>query len=144
MLWYGFPWPWIHACSAKVSTYPEPLLHIVDHHMLCVFPHTIEQDSQPTTTLSGKQVIPYRTRGGTCSHVVSTSKIQSLADSSMTNHITWRNLTVPTIPTYAQTTTSNLTTVNSHLDGWKTNLSHKDTSHTQHHKDGRLVRLSWL
>jgi hypothetical protein len=33
----------------------------------------------------------------------------------------------------AQTTTSILTTVKSHLNGWKT-ISHKDTSQTQHHK----------
>jgi hypothetical protein len=34
------------------------------------------------------------------------------------------NLTISTILILAQTTTSNLTTVNSHLDGWKTKLSH--------------------
>jgi hypothetical protein len=33
----------------------------------------------------------------------------------------------------AQTTTSVLTTVKSHLDGWET-ISHKETSQTQHHK----------
>jgi hypothetical protein len=46
--------------------------------------------------------------------------IQSLADSSMTNHSTLRIPTVSTIPNLAQTTTSNLTTITSHHDGWKT------------------------
>jgi hypothetical protein len=39
----------------------------------------------------------------------------------MTNHITWQIPTVFTIPNLAQTTTSNLTTVTSHHDGWNTN-----------------------
>jgi hypothetical protein len=49
--------------------------------------------------LISKQVIPYRTCGGTCCPRVSTPKIQSLANSSMTNHIAWWNPTVYTIPT---------------------------------------------
>jgi hypothetical protein len=88
MLRYGFPWPWVPACSAKVSSYLEPLLHLVDQIMFCVFPHTTEQDSQPTISMFGKQAIPYRTRGGTYCHGVSTPKIRSLDDSSMTIHIT--------------------------------------------------------
>jgi hypothetical protein len=39
----------------------------------------------------------------------------------MTNHITWQNPTVSTIPTHAQTTASILTMVTSDYDGWKTN-----------------------
>jgi hypothetical protein len=46
---------------------------------------------------------------------------QSLADSSMTNHITRWIPTVSTIPNLAQTTASNLTMVTSLSDGWKTN-----------------------
>jgi hypothetical protein len=46
-----------------------------------------------------KQAIPYWTRGGTCYPGVSTPKIRSLADSSMTNHITWWNPTISTILT---------------------------------------------
>jgi hypothetical protein len=38
--------------------------------------------------LISKQVIPNRTRGGTYYPGVSTPKIQPLADSSMTSHIT--------------------------------------------------------
>jgi hypothetical protein len=43
-------------------------------------------------------------------------------------------LTITTIPTFAHTTASILTIVNSHLDGWETKLSHKYTTHTQHQK----------
>jgi hypothetical protein len=62
-------------------------------------PHSIEHDTQPIAYLISKQAVPYQTRGGTCCHVVSTPKICSLADSSMTSHITWQNPTVSTIPT---------------------------------------------
>jgi hypothetical protein len=62
-------------------------------------PHSIEHDTQPIAYLISKQVIPYRTRGGTCCPGVSTPKIRSLADSSMTSHITWRNSTVSTVST---------------------------------------------
>jgi hypothetical protein len=51
-------------------------------------PHSIEHDTQPTTYLISKQTVSYQTRGGTCCPGVSTSKIQSLADSSMISHIT--------------------------------------------------------
>jgi hypothetical protein len=56
-------------------------------------------DTQPIVFLISKQAIPYRTCGGICCPVVSTPKIRYLADSSMTNHITWLNPTVSTIPT---------------------------------------------
>jgi hypothetical protein len=110
-------------------------------------PHTIEQDSQPTTSLISKQVVPYRTRGGTYCLVVSTPKTQSLADLSMTNHITWRNPAVSIIPTHAQSTASILTTVISHHDGWKTKTLNNNTSQTQHHKDGKTcttLMTTWL
>jgi hypothetical protein len=48
--------------------------------------HSSEQGTLPTTTLISKQVVPYRTRGGTYYLGVSTPKTRSLADSSMTNH----------------------------------------------------------
>jgi hypothetical protein len=86
-------------------------------------PHSTEHDTRPITYLVSKQVVPYWTHGGTCCPGASTPKIRSLADPSMTSHITWQNPTVSTIPTL----------VNSHLDGWET-ISHKDTSQTQHHK----------
>jgi hypothetical protein len=95
--------------------------------------HWSEQGTLPTTSLISKQVVPYRTRGGTCYPRVSTPMTRSLVDSSMTNHITWRISTVSTIPNLAQTTTSNLTVVTSHHDRWKTNTL--NTSQTQYHKD---------
>jgi hypothetical protein len=68
-------------------------------HKVWGHPHSTEHDTQPILYLISKQVIPYRTHGGTYYPGVSTHKIQSLADSSMTNHITWRNWTVSTITT---------------------------------------------
>jgi hypothetical protein len=70
------------ACSAKVSLDLRPLLHIVDQIMFCVFPHAMEKDSKPTTSLISMQVVPYRTHGGTCYPVVFTPMIWSLAGSS--------------------------------------------------------------
>jgi hypothetical protein len=49
--------------------------------------------------------------------------------------------TFPTILNLAQTTTSNLTMVNSHHDGWKTKtLNTKPQAKLNIIKDGRLVR----
>jgi hypothetical protein len=50
------------------------------------FPHSTEQDTLPIVFLISRQVIPYRTCGGTCCSGVSTPKIQSLAESSTTCH----------------------------------------------------------
>jgi hypothetical protein len=83
--------------------------------------HSFEEGTLRTASLISKQVVPYRTHGGTCYPRVSTPTTRSLADLSMTNHITWRIPTISTIPNLAQTTASNLTTVTSHHDGWKTN-----------------------
>jgi hypothetical protein len=99
MLCYGFPQPRVPACNAKVSSWLEPLLHLVDQITFSVFPHTTEQDSQPTSSLISKQVVPYRTHGDTYCPGVSTPKTRSLVDSSMTNHITWQVPSVSTIPT---------------------------------------------
>jgi hypothetical protein len=91
-------------------------------------PHSTEHDTQPIAYLISKQAVPYWTHGGTCCPRVSTPMTRSLANLSMTNHITWWILTASTIPNLAQTTTSNLTTVTSHHDRWKTytlNTRHK-------------------
>jgi hypothetical protein len=77
MLCYGFPWPWVPTCNAKVSSYLEPLLQLVDQITFYIFSHTTEQDLQPTTALISKQAIPYQTRGGTCCPGVSTDGFQS-------------------------------------------------------------------
>jgi hypothetical protein len=135
MLCYGSPVTQVPACSAKVSSWLKPLLHLVDQNTSCTFPHTSEQDSQPTASLISKQAIPYRTRGGTYCPKVSTPKTQSLADLSMPTHYTWWNPTVSTIPILAQT------------DGWKTKTLNNNTSRTQHHKDGKTcmtLMTIWL
>jgi hypothetical protein len=46
------------------------------------------QDKLTRAFLISQQAIPYQTRGGTCCPGVSTPKIRSLANSSMTSHIT--------------------------------------------------------
>jgi hypothetical protein len=68
-----------------------------DHKVWC-HPHSIEHDTQPIVFLISKQAVPYRTHGDTCCPRVSTTKIQSLPDLSMTSHITWQNPTFSTIP----------------------------------------------
>jgi hypothetical protein len=83
--------------------------------------HSSEQGTLHTAALISKQAIPYRTCGGTYCPGVSTPMTRSLADSSMTYHLTWRIPTVSIIPNHAQTTASNLTTVTSHHDGCETN-----------------------
>jgi hypothetical protein len=92
------------ACSAKVSHTKRLLLHHVVQavhkidHKEGSHPHSTEHNTQPTTYLISKQAVPYRTCGGSCCPGGSTPNIRSLADSSMTNHITWRNPTVSTLP----------------------------------------------
>jgi hypothetical protein len=61
-------------------------------------PH-FRQDKLTRAFLISQQAVPYRTRGGTCSPGGSTPETRSLADSSMTSHITWRNPTVSTSST---------------------------------------------
>jgi hypothetical protein len=46
----------------------------------------IQQDKFTRAFLISQQAVPYRTRGDTCCHRVSTTKIQSLADLSTTCH----------------------------------------------------------
>jgi hypothetical protein len=142
MLCYGFPVTQVPACSVKVSSWLEPLLHLVDQITSCVFPHTSEQYSQPTASLISQQVISYRTCGGTCCPRVSTPNTRSLADSSMTTHNTWQNPTISTIPNIAQTTA-----LNPH-DGHLTSRWMEDQHSTQAKlniiKMERLVRQSRL
>jgi hypothetical protein len=93
------------ACSAEVSRTPWLLLHHVVQavHIEChtdrSHPDSTGQDTQPISYLISKQVIPYQTRGGTRCPRVSTPMIRSLADLSMTSHITWWNPIASTIPT---------------------------------------------
>jgi hypothetical protein len=94
-------------------------------------PHSTEQDTQPIAFLISKKAIPYQTCGGTCCLGVSTPKIRSLVDLSTTchdgiNHLHHSN--------HCSKQSIDPHRVNSHLNGWKTQHSHKDTSQTQHHK----------
>jgi hypothetical protein len=147
MLCYGFTVTRVPASNAKVFSWLEPLLHLVDQITSDVFSYTTEQDSQPIAALISKQVIPYRTRGDTCCPRLSTPKIWCLADSSMTIHNIWGNPTISTISTHAQTTTSILTMVTSHHDGRKTKTLNNNTRQTQHHKDKNTcmtLMTTWL
>jgi hypothetical protein len=69
----------------------------INHKVWC-HPHSTEHDTQLIAYLSSKQAVLYQTHGGICCPGVSTPKIRSLTDSSMTSHITWQNPTVSTIP----------------------------------------------
>jgi hypothetical protein len=93
---------------------------------------------------SSKQVVPYRTCGGTYCPGLSTPMTQSLADLGMTNHITWRIPTVSTVANLAQTTALNLTTVTSHHNGWKTNALNIPWVELNIIKMDRLTRHSRL
>jgi hypothetical protein len=96
--------------------------------------HSSEQGTLPTASLISKQVVPYRTCGGTCCPMVSTPKTQSSIDSSMTNHKLWRSQLSPPFQTLhhdghrASPRSPHITT-----DGRPT-LSTLNTSQTQHHK----------
>jgi hypothetical protein len=144
MLCYNFHLPRVPVCSANVSSWLEPLLHLVHQITSYVFPHTTKQDSLPTASLISRQAVPYRTRGGTCCPGVFTPKTRSSVGLS---HITWQNPAVSTITTHVQTTASILTTVTSHFDGWKTESQNNNTSQTQHNKDGKTctkIMTAWL
>jgi hypothetical protein len=78
------------ACSAQVSwvdtRYHGPSCTMWAWVESQANPHSAEQDTLPIVFLISKQAAPYRTRGGTCCPLVSTPKIQCLADSSTTCH----------------------------------------------------------
>jgi hypothetical protein len=107
LLW--FPEQRVLACGAKNSHTNVPSYtmwfrqftkHVTkyDHKVWC-HPHSTEHDTQPIAYLISKQAVPYRTRGSRCCPGVFTPRIQSLADSSMTNHFTRWIPTISTIPT---------------------------------------------
>jgi hypothetical protein len=107
-------------------------------------PHSTEYDTQPIAYLISKQVVPYRTRGGTCCPGGSTPKIRSLADSSMTSHITWRNPTVSTSPTLLKPQhRSSPWSSHISMDGRPNTLT-KTQAKLNITMMERLVRLSWL
>jgi hypothetical protein len=135
----------VPACSAKVSRTNTPSCTMwfrqITKYVTCMtpkndaHPHSSKQDTQPITFLISRQVIPYRTRGGTCCPGLSTPKIQSLADSSTTCHDGISHL-------HHFNSCSNHSidphTVNSHLDGWRTTTlskRHKTNSISQRMED---------
>jgi hypothetical protein len=95
-------------------------------------PHSTEHDTQPIAYLISKLAVPYRTCGGTCCPGVSTPKTRSLADSSMTSHITWRNATISTIPTLLKPQHRSSPGSNHISTDGRPSLT--DTSQTLHHK----------
>jgi hypothetical protein len=99
--------------------------------------HSYEQGALPIASLISKQVISYRTCDGTCYPVVSTSKTQSLADSSITNHEPWRSQPSPPFqtllkPQHRTSPRSPHITTNG-----RPTLSTLNINQTQHHKDGK-------
>jgi hypothetical protein len=99
--------------------------------------HSSEQGTLPTTFLISKQVIPYRTRGGTYCPGVSTPKTRSLVDSSMTNHKPWRLQPSPLFQTLLKLQ-HQISPRSPHITTDKRlTLSTLNTSQTQHHKDGK-------
>jgi hypothetical protein len=108
--------------------------------------HSSEQGTLSTASLISKQAIPCRACGGTCCPGVSTPKTQSLADSSMTIHITWRNPIVSTIPTSLKPQhRSSPRSPHITMDGRPT--PNINTSQTQHHEDGKTcvtLMTGWL
>jgi hypothetical protein len=69
-----------------VHSTTAPLAQCEHRRVTTPISYSSEQVSLPTVSLISKQVVPYRTRGGTCCPGVSTPKARSLADSSITNH----------------------------------------------------------
>jgi hypothetical protein len=108
--------------------------------------HSSEQGTLPTASLISKQAAPYWTRGDTYCPRVSTPMTQSLADLSMTIHITWGiqlSRPIPTLlkpqhrssPRSPHITTDGILTLNN------------NTSQTQHHEDGKTcmtLMIAWL
>jgi hypothetical protein len=108
--------------------------------------HSSEQDTHPTTSLISKQVIPYQTRGDICCLGVSTPKTRSLANSSMTIHITWQNPTVSTISILLKPQHRSSSRSPHIMTDGRPTLSN-DTSQTQYHEDGKTcmtLMTAWL
>jgi hypothetical protein len=107
-----------------------------------VNPHSTEQDTEHITFLISKQVVLYRTCGGTCCIGVSTTKIQSLADSSTAchdgiNHLHHSN--------HCSNHIIDPHMVSSHLNGWKTTtLSQRYKPDSTSQRMERLVQFSRL
>jgi hypothetical protein len=153
MLCYGFPHTEAPLAMLRFPTHSGPFCTMWFReftkkvtqigHTDRSHPHSTEHDTQPIAYLISKQAVPYRTRGGTCYPGGSTPKIRSLADSSMTSHITWRNSTVSTSPTlFKPQHRSSPRSSHISTDG-RPSLT-KTQAKLNITKMERLVRLSWL
>jgi hypothetical protein len=129
LLWFPRKGP---TCSAKDSR-QRPLLHHVglgENNM--PIPHSINQGKLHIVFLISKQVVPYWTCGETCCPGVSTHKIRSLVD--LSNHVPWRYQPSPPFqPLLKPQHLSSPRSTHISTNG-RPQLSHKDTSHTQHQK----------
>jgi hypothetical protein len=136
---------WYHS-SAKVSwggmSYHGPSCTMWAWASDHAISHSSKQGTLPTATLISKQVIPYRTHGGTCCPRGSTPKNQSLADSSRTNHKLWRSQPSPLFQTLLKPqhrTSSRSPHIT--MDRRPT-LSKLNTRQTQYHKDGKTWTMT--
>jgi hypothetical protein len=116
----------ISACSAKVfhTNVPSCTMWFRQITKYGDNSNSIEQDTLPIVFIISRQVILYRTRGGTCCTMVSTPKIRSLPDSSTTRH----------------------DDIN-HLDRWRTTTLSQRHKPTQYHKGWKTCTThmtAWL
>jgi hypothetical protein len=149
LLW--FPEQNILICSAKVSRTIVPSCTMwsrqftkYDERYVTKYDaiaHSTKQDTQPIAFLISRQVIPYRTCGGTYCPMGSTPKIQWLADSSTTCHDSINHLH------HCSNHNIDPHTANSHLEEWKTTtLSpwHKPAQHHKGWKTSMTHMTAWL
>jgi hypothetical protein len=106
--------------------------------------HSSKQGTLPIVPQISRQAIQYRTRGCTLCPGMSTPKTQSLSDWSMTNHITWRNPTVTTIPTLLKPWHWSLPRSPHIMTDGRPKLSTITQAKLNIIKMERLVRHSWL
>jgi hypothetical protein len=151
LLW--FPEEMVPACCAMVSRTNVPSCTMwfrkftkyvtkTDHKVWC-HPHSTEHDTQPIAYLISKQAVPCRTCGGTCCPGVSIPKIHSLANLSMTDHITdGIQPSPPFWPCSNHCIDPHHSQITSRQMGDHLSQRHKPNSSSQRMEG--LVRLSWL
>jgi hypothetical protein len=107
-------------------------------------PHSIEHDTQSIAYLISKQAVSYQTRGGTCCPRVTTPKIWSLADLSMTCHITWQNPTISTIPTLLKSQHQSSPWSNHISTDGRLSLKKTQAKLTKDGKTSTTLMIAWL
>jgi hypothetical protein len=132
-----FPKQTVPACSAKVSHTNVPSCTMRERCFTKyvtkydVISHPTEQDTLPVVFLISRQVILYRTCGGTCCPRVCTPMIQSLADLSTTCH---DGINYLHHSNHCSNHNIDPHTVNSHLNRWETTTLSQRHNPTPHHK----------